>query len=63
MVRSSKEDSVEKGKKLILKKTDKYYLSQLIKVNINSDNDIDSMYPWYEMMKIAPSYGLPPQNP
>ena len=36
-----------------MEKSDKYYLSNVIMVNINIINHADSMYPWYDVMIIA----------
>ena len=34
-------------------KLNKHYLSQLVKVNINSEVNADSMYAWYNVMRMA----------
>ena len=33
--------------------TDKYYLSQMITVNINCINHVDSVHTWYSVLKMA----------
>lgn len=46
MVTSSKEYSTEREKKskFTMEKTDRYYLSQVLKININVINHTDSIY-------------------
>ena len=54
---ASKELNMEsRGKKKInftVEKFDKYYLSNVVMVNISIINHVDRMYPWYDVAIIA----------
>lgn len=58
------DDSIERAEKKTLDKRDKHYVSQVTNVNINCDkSQVDSMYPWYDGMRMALLCGLPLKNP
>ena len=53
----------EKKSNFTVDKPDRHYYSQVIKVHINSDTSSDSVYCWYDVMKMVLYFcGLPPKS-